>query len=86
MAHLTEERGRWRFLNDFPGIHHSDFICASRNHTKVVSDKHHSHLSLDLLLAQKVENLMLNGDIQRRGRLIREEQLRGTCKCNRNAD
>src|SRR6185369_2975793 len=53
---------------------------------QVVSHEKVCELKLDLQLLQQVENLRLHGDVERRHRLIEEQELRIECERPRDAD
>ena len=57
-------------LNDFSGIHHRDLICHPGYHTEVMGNQNDRHAGLFLEVIQQIENLRLDGYVQRRGRLV----------------
>ena len=44
MAHLGEQLGRRRALDDLAGVHHHDPVGAAGDHAHVVGDEQHRHL------------------------------------------
>ena len=47
------------------------------DHAEVVGDQHDRHAELALQLAQQVEDLRLDGDVERGRRLVGDQQRRG---------
>jgi hypothetical protein len=62
------------FFNDVSGIHDCDPIGHFGDHAKIMADEEQRHSMLLLQLAQQVENLDLNRDVQRSGWLIGNQQ------------
>ncbi len=62
----------------FALVHHQHPVGDIRHHAHIVSDKNHSHLHLVLQHFDQLQNLRLNGDIQRGGRLIGNQYRRTT--------
>ena len=60
----------------FAMAHDDHLIRHFRDHGHVMRDEDHRHAQFGLQLADGVEDLRLNGDIQRRCRLVRDQQLR----------
>jgi hypothetical protein len=56
--------------------HHADAVRDTAHDAKVMGDEEHRHAQPLLQLLQQLEDLRLHGDIERRGRLIGDEELR----------
>ncbi len=63
-------------LHDFTGIHHRHMVCHARNHAKIVRNKKHGQLVFFPQVAQQIQNLGLDGYVQRRGGLVGNQQTR----------
>jgi|SRR6056300_1189176 hypothetical protein len=72
------------FFDDVSGIHDRDPIGHFSDHPKVVADEEKGHSMLFLQLAQQVENLDLNRDVQRSGWFIGNQQCWFTGQCHGN--
>src|SRR3546814_3196242 len=65
---------RFRSLFDLVAApHHHYAVGDLGDHAHVVGDEHHRHADLGLQLADQLQDLRLDGDVQRRGRLRSEE-------------
>ena len=58
------------------GIHHGDPIGRFRDHAHIMRDQHDPGAVLAAQAAEQRSNLRLDGNIQRRRRLIRDDQAR----------
>ena len=65
-----------RLFHDLAGVHHHDALRGLRHHAHLVGDQHHRHAEARLHVEQQVEDLRLDGDVERRGRLVGDQQLR----------
>ena len=74
-AHVAEQRGGGRLLDDLPGVHDRDVVGPPGHDAEVVGDEDHRHVALALLAGQQVEDLRLHRHVERRGRLVGEQQL-----------
>jgi len=72
--------GKQRFdgglLHDPPRVHHRNGVTGFRHHAEIVGDKENRRFRLLPKIPHQIENLRLDGDIQRRGRLIGDQQFR----------
>ena len=66
----------WRFLDNLAGIHDTDAMRHLRHDAQVVRNQQHTHAALGLKTAQQVEDLRLNSDVERRRRLVGNQQFR----------
>ena len=74
--HVGEQRLRRRLLDDPPAVHHGDLVGVPGHDAEVVGDEDHRHVALPALLADEVEDLRLHGHVERRRRLVGEQQRR----------
>ena len=65
-----------RILHDAAGVHHHDAARELGDHTQVVRDQHHRHAELGAQVAQQLEDLRLDGNVKRGGRLVGDQQAR----------
>ena len=63
-------------LHDAAAIHHHDLGGHVRHDAKVVRDQEHRHAELALKVADELQNLRLDRDVERRGRLIGDQERR----------
>ena len=57
------------------GIHHDDALRRLRHHAEIVGDEDYRGAELALQVEDEVEDLRLNGDVQRSGRLVGDQHL-----------
>ena len=79
---LTKEVPHNGPFHHSPGVHYHHRITTLGDHAQIVGDEHDGHAALGLQSLQQLQNLRLDGDIQRRGGLIRDEQLRAARECH----
>jgi len=77
--------GRGVFDN-FAGVHHKNSIGETCDHAQIVADEHQRHASFAARGAQQLHDLCLDGHIECRGRLIRDQQLRLAQQAHRQHD
>ncbi len=70
-----QQLGR-RGLDDPPGVHHGDVVGHLGDDAEVVRDDHDRHPELALQALEQRENLRLHGHVERRRRLVGDQQLR----------
>ena len=63
-------------LDDAAGIHHGDAVGGLGDHAHVVGDQHHRRAVLAAQPLQQRDDLRLDRDVERRGRLVGDDQLR----------
>ena len=56
------------------GVHHHDVVGQLGDHPEVVGDDHDGGVELLLQVADQVEDLRLDGDVESRGRLVGDQQ------------
>ena len=64
----------WSFLDQLAGIHDTDAMRHARHHAQIMRDQQHAHVAFSLQILQQIENLRLDRDIERGGRLISDQQ------------
>ena len=60
-------------LDDLTVFHHVDASRERTDDAEIVRDKHDGHAELPLQVVQELQQMRLGGDIQRAGRLIRDQ-------------
>ena len=78
MLRLPEKDIARGLFNQLAGVHNSDTIRHFRDHAQVMCYQQHGHATLFLHLSDQFQHLRLDGDIQRSGRLIGDQQIRIT--------
>ena len=76
MARRGEQFRDRRELDDAAEIHHGDIVGHLRDHAHVVGDQHQRHALGALQAAQQGKDLRLGRDVERGGRLVRDQDLR----------
>ena len=71
-------------FHDFAAVHHHDFFGDVGNDPEVMGDQQHRHVEFALKFYYQLEDLRLDGHIQRRCRLIGDQQRRMTDKRHRD--
>ena len=75
MARLLEQALGQLLLHLLAGIHHTHALRGLRHHAHVVGDEDHRHVAVAAERDQQVEDLRLDGDVERGGRLVGDQQL-----------
>ncbi|KAH0444816.1 hypothetical protein KCU90_g743, partial [Aureobasidium melanogenum] len=76
MLRLRKEPSDRRFLHLLAREHHGDTIRVARDNAKVVRNQQQGHRQLATQTVEQVENARLNRDVERRGRLVGNQQTR----------
>ena len=63
-------------LDDLAGIHDGDIVCHLGHHAEIVGDQHDGRAGVAAQAAHQVEDLRLDGDVERRRRLVGDQELR----------
>ena len=84
VARPREEVLHGGLFDDLAGIHHHHPLRHLGHHAHCVRDEHHRHAHLGLQPGQQVEDLRLDGDVQRRRGLVGNQQLRPAGQRNGN--
>ena len=77
---MGEDLFRRTLLDDAAGIHDDHVVRHLRDDAKVMRDEHDGGVDAILEVAQQVEDLRLNGHVERRGGLIGDDELGAACK------
>src|SRR5712691_4521702 len=75
MRWLLEERLRRCLLDDVAGVHDGDAVTRLRDYAEVVGDEQDGHALLGLQLEEERQDLVLDSDVERGRRLVREQEL-----------
>ena len=70
-----EDLLRGALLDDLALRHHADPVRHLAHDAEIVGDQQHRHVELGFELEQQLEDLRLDGDVERRGRLVGDEQV-----------
>ena len=76
MAGVREDVVDSPLLDELAEVHHHYAIAEVAHDTQVVADEQEGHTEALLQIAQEVENLRLDGDVQTRHDLVADDQLR----------
>ena len=71
-------------LSDLAVAHHDHVIRDFADHGQIVGNEQHRHPPSLLHLGDQIENLLLNGHVERRRRFVCDQQLRLACDRHRN--
>ena len=63
-----------RGFDDFSGIHHRDTVSDQGHHTEVMGDEHDGQSVLALQVLDQRQDLGLDGDVERCGGLVGQQQ------------
>src|SRR6266702_770188 len=74
-AWAGEQLTSFRDLDNAAEIHHADPARHVADHGKVVADEHVGQAELVLKVAHQIEDLRLHGDVERRSRLVADDEL-----------
>ena len=74
MLRRAEQARRRGLLDDLAGIHHGNVVADLGHHAQVVGDHDDARVGLLAQLDQQVEDLRLDSDVERRGRLVGDQQ------------
>ena len=76
MVWLGEHRRHRPALDDAPGIHHRHAVAGRGDDTEIVRHQHHRHAEPVSQAENEFQDLILDGDVERRRRLVRQQQFR----------
>ncbi len=71
-------------LDNLAALHHRDIVCELANDVEIVGDEQHRHVVAILQILEQCEDLRLHGDIERRRRLVGDEEIRSVGEAHRN--
>ena len=75
MVDVLEQAVRGGALDDFAGVHHHRPVSVARDDPHVVGDKEDGHVEPALQVVDQGQDLGLNGHVERRCRLVGDQQL-----------
>ncbi len=75
MERALEQRRRTPLFHDAPAIHHRHAVAEPCHHPEIMGDEDDGEPELFLQGGQKIEDLRLNGHIERGGRLVSDQEL-----------
>ena len=81
---IGEDLGRLARLDDAAALHHRDVAGDLAHDAEVMGDEQHRHAEPGLQILQHLEDLRLHGDVERGGRLVRDEQVRAVGERHRD--
>ncbi|GKX32807.1 MAG: hypothetical protein MnENMB40S_04250 [Rhizobiaceae bacterium MnEN-MB40S] len=76
MLRRREQAVGWRLLNHATGMHDGDMVGGFRNNAEIMTDEHEAHAAFGSQFCKEIEDLRLSRHVQRRGRLIGEQDFR----------
>ena len=86
MAHASKHRGSGPALHHAAAVHHHHVCCVLRDHAQIVRDQQQRHAALLHQVGDQVQDLALDGDVQRCGRFIGNQQIRPAGQRHRYRD
>ena len=75
MLRVVEDRLHRPYLDDPAGVHHHHPIAQPGDHAEIVSDQHDRHAGFAAQPLQQLQDLRLHGGVERRGRLVGDQQV-----------
>ncbi len=75
MLRPFEDRLHVALLLDLAALHHHHVVGDLAHHAEVVGDEEQRHVVLFLQAREQVEDLLLDGDVERGGRLVGDQEL-----------
>ena len=69
-----------------PRVHDGNLVADVLHHRQIVGDEQERQVQLLLQVAQQVQDLGLNRDIQRRDGFVADDEVRLQCQCAGDAD
>ena len=76
MLRVANSSTHRRFLDDPAGVHHRDAVGHFGDDAEVVRDQEQRQAEALLQVAQQIENLRLDRDVERRRRLVGDDERR----------
>ena len=78
MLRPVDDVGHRPDLDDAAGVHHGDAVRGLGDHAHVVRDQHHRGAVLAAQPLQQLDDLRLDRDVERRGRLVGDRSACGS--------
>ena len=82
----VEQRRHRKLFGHLAGIHHDGALGDLADHAEIVRDEDDRHAAALLQAPQQREDLRLDGDVERRGRLVGDQDLRVAGERDRDYD
>ena len=82
LEHIGDATG----LDHLAVLHHADTIGVAAHDLQIVRDQQQRHSALGAQPRQQLQNLRLDGDVQRGGRFVGDQQRRIVGECHRDHD
>ena len=76
MLRVGEHVGHRPRLDDLAALHDDHVVGDAAHDIEVVGDEQHRHADLRLQVLEQLQDLRLHGDVERRRRLVGDEQVR----------
>jgi hypothetical protein len=76
MQRIVVQQRRLAYFYDLPGVHHRGAIADGGRELEVVGDEQHGQTELAAQIVEDCHHLGLGGDVQRRCRLVGQQELR----------
>src|SRR3546814_6365044 len=76
MCRVVEHGVERPLLDDASGVHDADMVGEAGDHGEVVGDPDHRRAGLAAQCLRFVQDLALDGDVERRGRLVGDDEVR----------
>src|SRR6266511_1955008 len=74
MPRRGEDLLPWRHLDDLAEIHDSNAVGHMLDNSQIVADEEQREAELPLQILQQIDDLRLDGDVERRDRLVADDQ------------
>lgn len=71
-----------RCLDDLSIAHDDNSVAHLAHHREVVADEQNGEIERIAQILEQIEDLRLNGNVQRRCRLVADEKTRPCCQCS----
>ncbi len=86
MRWLREHGDHIPLLHHAAAVHHHHLVRDFRHHAEIMGDEQDGHADIALQPAHQIENLRLDRHVQRRGRLVGDQQGRAAAQRHRHHD
>ena len=73
---MTQNFRRRTLFHNAAGVHYGNAIRNLRDDAEIVRDEKHRELQLAAQFCEQLEDLRLHGDVERGGRLVRDQDAR----------
>ena len=86
VARIGEDGLGRALLDDLAGVHHDDARAHAGDHPEIVADQDDRRVEIAIELGDQVEDLGLDGDVERSGRLVSDQERRLVGEAHRQHD